>query len=278
MLRSAVLLLALQLCSASKLTAKLTPGSYAVQLDGEEIMSGKTFATRLDGKWWSATPSKKVASEMLLLKGTKQIQGTDSQLGSYTATVLEWIAGSTAFETRLLTYKEHENLLVFEYAYPNGANGTNHSITGLVANFPAMESVALPGALSWQGEFVGAHEGRTFGYAGGPTVFYSNDTSKVVIGAPLQHFKSTSESDSLWSGEPAGWVPGLGGTVESLPFDFVHSFVLYAKRPPTAEPAQPAITETLSEWGQLMQSRYKTRRIADITLEKLSYQTGMLGC
>jgi hypothetical protein len=269
----ALQLFALQLCCASKLTAKLGSGSYAVQLDGEEIMTGKTFATFCEGKWYSASPSKTIASEPLLLKSTTEVKGNDWQLGNYTATVLEWMAGNTVFETRLLEYPEHDNMLVFEYAYPGGAKGTNHSITGLVANFPAMDRVNLPGALSWEGEFVGAHEGRTFGFAGGPTVFYSNDTSKVVVAAPLQHFKPTSESDKLWSGEAAAWVPGLGGTVESVPAGFVHSFVLFAKRLPPTEPSQPAITETMYEWGKMMQARYKTRRIADITVEKLSYQT-----
>jgi hypothetical protein len=250
-------------------------GAYHVAdaASGNVLMRGADVAVYMDGAWH-------VGGVNLTAVGASNVSGVDRVFGPYTGTRVEWRTASSVavvFATSLLNFAD---AIVFETAYPEGAARTAHANAaasgkhGVIANFPAMRTLApkLGGALSWAGEFIAASRKRTYGLSGGPTVFYDDPRagvkgSTVLIGAPLDHFKCTGETDRLWDGSAGAWVPGTAATVQSLPRGFTHRFTLQMGAP------GGGVTSALHAWGEQLRTRFNTTRVADPTLSALSYTT-----
>jgi hypothetical protein len=88
----------------------------------------------------------------------------------------------------------------------------------------------------------------------------------VVVVSALDHFMTSSSlnrSFGVSSRTPAAaW--GTAATVRSVPPGFRHRVLLHEGT---------GLTQTLFEWGQLMQAQASTRRLADVTLRRLGYST-----
>ena len=249
-----------------------TQGSEYSVLDGDTLLfNGQRVAVYLDSQWFAAPSKSGENLANLELQKTTQIDGSD-KLGSWNGTQMTWSAGKTPFVTSVKNYARG-NLVVFSYSFPEGATGMASNHSGVSTNFPALSldpAQVWSGAakvLSWQGSFVTAHRDRTFGSASGPYVFYdSHDVSagRVVVASPLDHFMVTSQAESLFDGKSATWVPGVSGTVESVPAGFQQSFLLFQGQ---------GVTQTIYDWGLLLQKLYETTRLYDVTLDKIGYQT-----
>ena len=194
---------------------------------------------------------------------------------------------TTVFETHVRTFSDAKHVVAMGYSLPSGAAGTAHAqpahviVGGVITNFPAFSQLHAgfsdAAVLSWQGIFVGSDRKRTMGATGGPTVWHrdkdyyydGNDGSGVVaiIAAPRNHFKATGETDTLYDGTPAAWVPGVAATYTSLPASFRHDFLVFA--------GSSGVTDTVWAWGQgvLKQHSVAQQRLPDPTLTGLSYQT-----
>ena len=61
-------------------------------------------------------------------------------------------------------------------------------------------------------------------------------------------------------------VFGVGSEVSSLPPGFRQTTLLHFER---------GLTEVILGWGQQLQRRYNTTRVADLSFKQLSYWTGM---
>ena len=104
-------------------------------------------------------------------------------------------------------------------------------------------------------------------------VFYDAkrvSTSQAVVGSPLDSFKEWSAGPgSAWNGADA-YAPGVTGTLKNLPANFSHTFILHLAD-------SPGVTQSIYEWGQVMQAYHKTYKIKDITLTKIGYQVNVGG-
>eukprot|EP00911_Craspedida_sp_UC1_P000381 UC1_evm1s292 len=183
-------------------------------------------------------------------------------------------SSSLIFETTVATYTKTGSCRM-TYALPNGATGTagdgydKQGHAGVVTNFPALaiSSTPAPSVFSWQGSFMNPNRGPTYGATGGPYVFFNgNDTAAgaVVVASTLDHPMTTSRAAAAYDGTPADWMAGTSDTVTALPAGFNHSFLLVMGT---------GVTKTMYEWGQLMQQYHNTRKLDDITLNTLGYQT-----
>jgi len=240
--------------------------SYAVTHKGTSLFSGEgQIAAFVDGKWHAQSTTLKRNS-------AKKIEGTDPGLGHYSGKEINWSTGKTTLITRAKTYGSGYDVS-FEYSFPDGASGTStveHAGTNrdeVIVNFPAFTTVKFPNELSWEGSFVGARTSASKGPTGGPTVFFDrSDLQLVVVGSALNNFKSSSAGPGkTWNGKDA-WVPGTSGTIRKLPNGFTQTFLLHMG-------TQPGITNAIAEWGELLQTVYQTKKIPDITLQKIGYQT-----
>jgi hypothetical protein len=155
------------------------------------------------------------------------------------------------------------------YELPDGANTTGNT-HGLHTDFPAFTEINnATSALSWSGDFVGAHGGVTTGIEGGPAVFTDtpSPTAPTLVAAPLGHFLTSSSATSAHNGFALHWAGGLSGSITSVPAGFSHSFILAAG---------VGVTDTLYQWGQLVMQMAPggpVPKVFDQTLAYLSYQT-----
>lgn len=249
--------------------------TYSVVSSGKEggvlFTSTTGVAVFLDGRWHAHLDGS------LKLTRTAAVHGTDAGIGQYDGTQLVWRAGNTSMVTTAKSYADGSTV-VFEYEFPEGANGTslvklaNKTNAEVIVNFPCFSEYALANTLSWRGSFVGAvQNGLSNGPLGGPTVFYNaSDTSMetIVVGSALNNFKSTSAGPgTAWDGRTVAWAPGTSGTISSLPPGHKQLFVLRRNR------AREGITATIGSWGQTLQAVHKTYRVPDVTLAKVGYQT-----
>eukprot|EP01060_Flectonema_neradi_P028341 TRINITY_DN3809_c0_g1_i3.p1 TRINITY_DN3809_c0_g1~~TRINITY_DN3809_c0_g1_i3.p1 ORF type:complete len:799 (+),score=172.91 TRINITY_DN3809_c0_g1_i3:63-2399(+) len=245
-------------------------GEYSLKVGEAVLATGAPIAFFVENKWWSS--SSNGTSGTLLNTKYSEVSGSDER-GEYQGAGIEWVAGSTKVTTLV---KNYHNFVTFAVVWPAGATGIqndamnrNHSV---IQNFPAFVGLekTTPGVVSWHNNFVLASVGRkTFGPAGGPTVFYNDSTSAssgiAFIASPLNWFKASSEDDATHSGTPA-FVPGTSGTFESLPAGFNQTYIFYGG-------SGMGFTNVMSSWGSLMQKWHRTKKIKDITIETLSYQT-----
>ncbi|CAK0845740.1 unnamed protein product [Prorocentrum cordatum] len=227
------------------------------------------IAVFCDGAWHSQSQGS------LQLVGQVPVFGTDGQLGDYTGSELTWRAGGTRLVTTAWTYKTGRDV-AFQYAFPDGAAGTSTvELAGtdsseVIVNFPAFTRVSLANTLSWEGSFVqGKLDQWSTGPRGGPTVFFNSSDPElrtVVVASALDNFKATSAGPGrTWNGTRA-WVPGTPGTIVSLPKGWTQTFLLHLG-------ASRGITAAIGEWGELLQAVHRTRKLQDVTLDKIGYQT-----
>lgn len=200
---------------------------------------------------------------------------------SGTAHEIQWV---DSHNTRLITTSRSYDdglTVTFTTFWPDGAAKTSlveHTSNpkaneGVIVNFPALSRPRLTGTLSWAGSFVSAqyNSGTSVrGPTGGPTVFFNKrdaNLSTVVVLSPLDNFKASSAGPGVtWDNSTVAYVPGTAGTITSIPPNFSHTFVLRVGK-------YHGITAAIGEWGEMLQKVHKTRRVHDVTLEKIGYQT-----
>jgi len=248
--------------------------SYACHRSGEMVMSGAPIACFVNGEWHTA-------GKTLSLVNAGPVYGSDA-IGKFTGKRLRWKAGRQqgSIVTFVTTVRNYDSAVVFEYGFPDGANGTEHHPTpdpvfpwraahSTIANFPAMASVAPRRALSWQDAFITPQLELATGPNAGVSIFMddASGSADVLVASPLNHFIGSSTGNTLADGQPAAWSLGLASTIKSLPPGFTHSLILYAG---------VGVTQAIHDWGSLQLRLANSSKIADPTLTKLSYQTGTL--
>eukprot|EP00516_Mucochytrium_quahogii_P008564 CAMPEP_0203748480 /NCGR_PEP_ID=MMETSP0098-20131031/3351_1 /ASSEMBLY_ACC=CAM_ASM_000208 /TAXON_ID=96639 /ORGANISM=" , Strain NY0313808BC1" /LENGTH=778 /DNA_ID=CAMNT_0050637239 /DNA_START=35 /DNA_END=2371 /DNA_ORIENTATION=+ len=140
----------------------------------------------------------------------------------------------------------------------------------LFSSFPAFiqEKNGLEGRLSWKGSFVQADNKCTEGTQGGPCLIYNSSnptTGNALMFSALDNFPTTSHRTKLWNNTKVIWAASTVATVKKVPRGFKHSFMAFS--------GNEGITDTINEWGKLLQKMYKTWRVDDITVSTLGYQT-----
>ena len=254
--------------------------------DGHTLMHGSGASLFCDGKLWTSEDGLQLAS-------TQTLQGDDGPgRGSWTGVALTWRTGSGV--TLVTTAKNYEpddaspgtGDVAFEWNLPDGANRTSQasrSRDAVVVTWPRFElndegapagatassPSALGGVLSWEGSFMGANQRLSTGARGGPTVFFDKADPALgiaLVGAPLGHWKASSAGENRKPGraDEKAWAPGLSATVTSLPEGFTHGLWLKAGH---------GVTATIGAWGEAVRAWRGTTRAADVTLEKIGYQT-----
>eukprot|EP01060_Flectonema_neradi_P001954 TRINITY_DN1119_c2_g1_i1.p1 TRINITY_DN1119_c2_g1~~TRINITY_DN1119_c2_g1_i1.p1 ORF type:complete len:771 (+),score=173.81 TRINITY_DN1119_c2_g1_i1:44-2314(+) len=265
-LRSGLLLTLTGIASALK-------GSWQKNYEGYQVVdkSGRVIFESTDGVavyvegGWATTKGG-----TLIKKTASPKSGTDTVYGQWSGEVVTWEHKNTiVLATSIKNYVD-ESKVEFEVAYPTGLQGPfGGETTPSVANFPAFDEVLFKGARSWHGSFMNYAESQTTGPQGGPTIFFETDeqtkkVNKTVIGSVINNFKSsTAGSGKTWSGKNA-WAPGTTSTLKAVPAGYQHNFILIEGE---------GITETVSEWGKGMRERYSTKKVDDVTLAKIGYQT-----
>ena len=221
----------------------------------------------VDGAWHSQ------ADGTLSFINSTTLTGTSDVLGLYTGTEVHWHAGAKSFITSVKNFPAAPGLdhgaVVFTYRLPDGGNTTGNQ-RDLHTNFPAFTTMHdKPFALSWSGDFVQPHMGVVSGTQGGPVVFFSepSPSASVFLVSPLSHYLTSSATTHAYDNTKIKWAGGLSADIRSVPVNFEHDFILAAG---------VGITSTVHSWGQLVQRlspRGFTPKVADQTLEYLSYQT-----
>jgi len=226
------------------------------------LKSNDGVAMYADGSWQKLT--KAVPSK---------VSGSDSVHGSYTGEQMLWAYGNISNALACVIKNYADGAVEFEVAYPAGLTGPFGSdMDSAVANFPAFDQSVFSFSeqiRSWQGTFIGFQEQASKGATGGPTVFFETDEAQqrvnyTIVASVVNNFKSsTAGAGTTYKGTTA-WAPGTTSTVLSIPAGFSHRFVLVEGT---------GITETIGKWGEGMRARYRTKKVADVTLEKIGYQT-----
>ena len=240
-------------------------GEYSCgRVAGEKLLVGAPIAAFAEGAWHIAHTTLRPVGAATPLAGSDRI-------GQFKGTRLDWMAGnSTPFQTSVKNYVSPP-CVVFEYAFPDGAEGTAHAPRGqaesdVLTNFPAFRSIEMKHAISWADNFINFQPKLAYGPNGGPAVWFDSPgtESPVLIASPLDNFIGSSSTGVLANGDGAVWAGGMTATIESLPRGFSQSFVLYSG---------VGVTASLHEWGALLQRLANSSKIADPTLTGLSYQT-----
>ena len=109
-----------------------------------EALVGAPIAAFVEGAWHVAPTTLKPVGKPTPLSGTDRI-------GKFEGTQLDWLAGATPFRTALKNY-DSPPCVVFDYSFPEGANGTAHKLPGheeysLITNFPAFKTVTATHAI-----------------------------------------------------------------------------------------------------------------------------------
>jgi hypothetical protein len=254
--------------------------TYSLTENGKTLFESKGVAVFADGKW------KSQKDNTLNLTSHTKASTNDPVFGAMQGEKLTW-SWADCDECMATSYMNYGSQslgsgVIFTITFDHGLNGTSAvdhigaDRDEVITNFPAFTTTAkdkLPDTLSWQGSFVGANVGtyekNSQGSEGGPTVFFDHADpllKTVVIGSALNNFKSTSAGPGkLWDGTP-GWAPGIPASIKELPAKWEQQFMLHAG-------SHGGITETVGEWGQLIQAHHASYHISDITLTNIGYQT-----
>ena len=242
--------------------------SYDVRVDGEAVLGGRAVSVQLNGK--SCAASNGCLSPVRSVPDI--IKGTDRTLGVYSGASVQWIADGNVPVVTAVKIFANSSAVVFETFFPQGANGTScDDVEASSINFPAFQQNQYASALSWQGSFTQSVRGFSQGRRGGPTVFYGSEQKSILIGSPLDNFKSsTAGSGSCCNGTKA-WAPGTAGTVKNFPVGFRQRVILRLDM-------SGSITHAISEWGKLLRaSRFPDDaaffKTPDVTVQKVGYQT-----
>ena len=98
------------------------------------------------------------------------------------------------------------------------------------------------------------------------SVFYDSSDAQlktVVVGSAADSFKASSAGPgTAWDGSTKAWAPGTAGTIKNLPVNFTQTFVLHLG-------SAGGITQTVAEWGSLLQAKTRSWKLFDLTLAKI---------
>lgn len=255
--------------------------AWTLHHGGQPVAVGDVTGVHVDGHFWTASLNATAAwregtRPLLLQSVNRNTTGTHPRLGPYNGVEMKWRAQSVPVVTWVRLYSQQPALVVFGVGFPEGANGTRvgrGADAGVATLWPAVR--AFPGrsrVLSWRGEFVEATIGRapTTGAAGGPAVFYGDATAGAVVGSAFNEFKTSSAAAAL-PGRNApehAWLPGVAGSVASLPPGFEQQVALVV-------PADGSgVTGAVAAWGSAVQRVHRTEAPArDRTVTQLEIQT-----
>jgi len=161
---------------------------------------------------------------------------------------------------------------VLEYSVEEDVSGMSVSSGKLAVEFPSFFewNNYFDEVLSWHGAFIRPNRAVSEGFEAGPHLFYTNpkragENREAILISSVNQFLSSAVSATFWNGSDDGIGFGLSGMVETLPKDFTHEFMIYH--------GSEGLTSTVYEWGDLLQKAYKLNRSADITVDKIGYQT-----
>ena len=211
--------------------------------------------------------------------------GSDS-LGEFTSTAFSWEGG--AFVT---TFRDYGHAVVFEQAFPKGAQGMTLNKTDpmnardhVSSRFPSIAAgggggggndlgfLAFSGDMTGSGYKYGTLRSETgsvrlpTGVAGfGPAAIFNRDASSSVVLSSYSQFMAASNGPA-----PDGGVAyGLQGSITEVPAGYTLSFVV------ALSPAG-GVNAAFEHWGDLMLTRYgKSRDVTyrDYSLRYLGYST-----
>lgn len=237
----------------------------------DDAIHGLPIAVTTAAGWSSAAVG---ATQRLDMTQITKTDGVDRRgLGAYTGEAVAWRAvDGTAFATECRNYRESRSV-VLSYSFPEGAAfSASMPPNGLRTQFPAFTSSSLQHAgyaqtLSWEHDTMQPADTLTLGPSGGPTVYAASHFSSVLVVSPLDHFMTSSAVNITIDGKTAVAAWGMAATVESVPPGFAHRILLHEGT---------GLTQTVHEYGQLMQATAELRSITklnDITLRRLGYST-----
>lgn len=245
------------------------------------IFVGADVAVFADGAWCLSQASS--------LYESSQISGAVLGLGRYRGFRFTWTCPTGTSVAALVKNFESKRAVLMELEWPEGADNTtqhydDENQLAALATFPSLiqSQGLLPSTLSWHGSFVqsvrgdeadvgGALNDHTRGPQGGPFVFYDASDimlETVVLASPFGGMWNayTAGNHTDWTGTVEAFTPGLSGRISRIPPGFRQSYLLY-------EGSHGGITDSLAEWGSVMQANRKTFHSHDVTLEKIGYQT-----
>ncbi len=323
---------------ANRLSATLSEKGYGVSFSAapgdspavwQEVLAGSTFAYLFKSVWIS----NELSSWRLVLTTITEQKGHD-RIGGYDETCLHW-KGSNAtgpeavsspfpeFVSCAKNYTESNNIVAFSYSFPQGNPspsssslrfGNEPTLPETLTNFPAMSRVdsRFAGRLSWQGVFAASTNAQTYGFSGGPTVFFPTpaDTanappSVAIVASPLDNFKVILPTLACLALAKALQSSVLRGTrvaeysQQSIPKPLpeiqvstnAHATLANASAPwvpgliPTITSLPrgfkhtfivaigDGVTHAMTVWGEALQRYYNVSKMLDPTLSSLSYQT-----
>ena len=261
-------LLGLLLAPTTALKIVMAPdaSTYAIADETRTLFkSGRnSVAVFVDGAW------KSEKDRTLNLTAYDLVDGDDPVIGAYEGVEMTWATDTgTTVVTRAVAAAA---AAVFAISFPDGAartspyghNGESHE--SVVANWPCFVSAFGAGRLSWGGPFVRPSPGAaTTGPMGGPLVVFDGATAAVA--SAYSSFKASSAGPGkTWDGAPAVWAPGTAGTVDSIPANFSHEFLVSVGD-------TGSITAAVADWGALIRRKQGATPYDDVTLQKVGYQT-----
>ncbi len=191
------------------------------------------------------------------------------------------------------TYREADGAagaVVFTTSFPLGLSvaptATRDDV--VVNGWPALaaDRARLPYASSWSGSFMSATVGTlSSGPIGGPAVFFADASGGAasvgtVVGSALGGWKASSagpgRGEIVGDDDGAGaadardgaWTPGVPTTITTIPAGYAASTLLHATR--------GGVNEGVYAWGAALRAwtgATDARDVADVTIEKIGYQT-----
>jgi len=261
-------LLGLLLAPTTALKIVMAPdaSAYAIADETRTLFKSGTnsVAVFVDGAW------KSEKDRTLNLTAYDLVDGDDPVIGAYEGVEMTWATDTgTTVVTRAVAAAA---AAVFAISFPDGAartspyghNGESHE--SVLANWPCFVSAFGAGRLSWGGPFVRPSPGAaTTGPMGGPLVVFDGATAAVA--SAYSSFKASSAGPGkTWDGAPAVWAPGTAGTVETIPANFSHEFLVSVGD-------TGSITAAVADWGALIRRKQGATPYDDVTLQKVGYQT-----
>lgn len=189
--------------STLSLLAGDRPGSFSIAVNGVPWFSSGNVSVTAGGSTYST------ADGSLKPKGAASAASGHDVLGAFTSQTQAWIAGATAYTTSSRIYAAG-NFVIFEQTFPDGAKGTNITLTkgsSIVSScFPSIDPQPSGGQdvgyVWWGGRaFLEGSQGGKWnggdrrngpgvgtGDGGGPFVVFGENMSDSLVFSPASNF------------------------------------------------------------------------------------------
>lgn len=180
-----------------------------------------------------------------------------------------WKAGGVRIQG-FIRVESGSNAIIFGYTFLNDAriSGSDSDLPQskkrLISNFPALRSCSLKGRLSWQGSFV---QPRSTCETDGLCVMFDEvDPAHglAIIASPLNNFPMIAYKTKCVDSRTCDWTAALPASLRRLPEGFRQEFVVVA--------GNKGVTQLMNDWGTFMRKTYRTKRVYDVTIDKVGYQ------